>query len=383
MAIEDFLPQEGPRNLPVLYTGAGRNLPAVLNDPSLWTRAAAAAAPALTRAEEVVADVTKGTIKSRLKKLPKGKLALGAAGLGLLGTLLAGTRKPAAVATPYDPSKINYPGTGTTADNAAQRAALDEYLRRSAEVINQSYANVPQLNLPGAAAYNPLSGMTNQMGGATLAEMQSLAQRAAADAAAIRAGGQTGAASINEVYGGGAAELANLAAAPTGEYGSLTPVSGAAAAAPAELAASGAALSDYLRQNQLVSAQDQGFLSELSGILGPAYATQFAMRDTAARAAADARRQELMAQEAMQRQQNQREALSELGLTGAQLQYQLEAERLKQQQERPGLIDPLYVEQAAAEFQQFTPQQLANLRSQGIDTIEEYIGQRLEQLAGQ
>jgi len=333
---------------------------------------------------ETVADALSGTVRPSLRsrlgsrlKPSKKRLAIALPILGAGGYMLASRGETPVPTTPYDPTKIAYPGQAGSASNV--RSSLDRYLESSRQAIIDAYSGQAMPNMPGASALDPLAGMTNQMGGASLAEMQSLANQAASDAAAIRAGGQSGAASINDIYGSAAADLAGLAA-QGGEYGSLTPVSGEMAVAPGQLREAGSALSDYLNQNQLISAQDQGFLSELSGILGPAYANQFLMQDQASRAAAAARQQRMMAEAELNRQQQLQQALAELALSGTQMTLEQE---LKGATPGQGLVDPLIVEEVAAEYLSFTPSQLNSLRSQGIGTIEQYISARLNQLSGE
>ena len=321
--------------------------------------------PAATAAEKT------GNILSRLPKRYTFGLPV-LAGIG--GLLYAGRSGEQAPETPaYDPTKIDRTlGRGAGMSDQA-RTALQDYLKQQEQIIRDAYSGALPA-VPGAEVLNPLAGMTNQMGGATIAEMQALAQRAAQDAGAIRQGGETGARSINDIYGGAAASMADLAAAGGGEFGGLTPVSGAEAVAPGQTRAAGAALGDYLRQNQLIAAQDQGFLSELSGIIGPAYASQFAMQDQAARAAASARQAQLQQQMAMEREQGLREALAELGLTGAQQLFELELEDLRRANEPGVFLNPADLEALADEYDQLTDQQKQSLAvTNDIYSVEDYI----------
>jgi hypothetical protein len=139
--------------------------------------------------------------------------------------------------------------------------------------------------------YEKLTGISNLTGAASLAAMQRLAEQAAATSTGIRAGGETAGRSVQDIYGSAAAQAAEGARLAGVEGSSLTPVSGLAATLPAELRASGATLSDYLTQNQLISAQDAGFLSQLAGQQAPAYANQISRQDQLFRMADMARRQ--------------------------------------------------------------------------------------------
>jgi hypothetical protein len=329
-----------------------------------------------TSASDIIADVTKGTRKPFYRN-PRVILPLTAA--GGIAAYLASAKPGEAPAPLFDPSKIDT-GAGTADKTRSQtQAALDAFLKQQEEIIRQSYAT-PAPAFPGAEVLNPASAATTQMGAATLAEMQQLAARAAQDAGAIRQGGVTGAASINDIYGGAATTAANLAAAGGGEYGGLTPVSGAEAVAPAQTRAAGAALGDYLRQNQLISAQDQGFLSELSGILGTGYANQFAMQDATARAALAARQQQAQMEFNMQREAELRQALAELGLTGAEYNFKLALEDAQREAEPRALVNPAELNALAEQYNDLSDNDKDTLAIvSGIFSATDYINAALAQ----
>lgn len=333
---------------------------------------------------ETVVDVAAGTKKPGIIRRTWGRtpriirygvpvLAGGGAYLAAAGR---GEQTPTAL---FDPSKIET-GAGAAKKTRSQtQAALDAFLKQQEKIIRQSFAT-PAPTFPGAEVLNPVSAATNQMGAATLAEMQALAARAAQDAGAIRQGGITGAASINDIYGGAANTAANLAAAGGGEYGSLTPVSGAEAVAPAQTRTAGAALGDYLRQNQLISAQDQGFLSELSGILGTGYANQFATQDAAARAALAARQQQKQMDYNMKREAELRQALAELGLTGAEYNFKLALEDAKTAAKPQTLVNPAKLNELAEQYNALTDEDKDTLATvSGIFSVEDYINAALTQ----
>jgi len=298
---------------------------------------------------------------------------------GIAAYLAAATGDEQAPERLFDPSKLDL-GTGASDKTRTQtQAALDAFLKQQEQIIRQSFA-APAPAFPGADVLNPASAATNQMGAATLAEMQRLAARAGQDAGSIRQGGMTGAASINDIYGGAATTMADLAAAGGGEYGGLTPVSGAEAVAPGQTRAAGAALGDYLRQNQLISAQDQGFLSELSGILGTGYANQFAMQDATARAALAARQQQAQMEFNMQREAELRQALAELGLTGAEYNFKLALEDAQREAEPRALVNPAELNALAEQYNDLSDNDKDTLAIvSGIFSATDYINAALAQ----
>jgi hypothetical protein len=258
-----------------------------------------AAARMAAQADDSVADVMSGTKKSRTsgflggakskasnlygsyRKRPWWQQAIlpGVGALSLGGALFGGDKE-----VPIDLENINF----NTVDEQIKRQRELAELQR--EIINDKYLNMPELNIPGAEVYNPLSALTNQAGAATIAEMQRLANDAANQAAAIKAAGVQGAAGINSVYGGAADEMSNIGSYG-GEYGAMTPVSGAMATAPSEARMEGQNLANFLQQNQLISAQDAGFIAQSAPQVASGYANQLAINDYIARQQQDMLRQ--------------------------------------------------------------------------------------------
>jgi hypothetical protein len=257
---------------------------------------------------------------------------------------------------------------------------LERFQKEREQLIRNSYANMAAPNLPGAEAYDPISRMSNQMGAATLEEMRRLQQEAAADAAAIRGAGQAGAAELQGIYNAAASDIANTAATTSDEYGSMVPVSGELASLPQDVRAGGDILSQYLAQNELISSQDQGFLSELSNILGPAYANQFSMQDRAARTAAEAARSRAVQEFELQRQRDLQEALAELGLSMSDLRLQAE---LEEDPLGPVITtDTLNSLEKAYNKELKLPGGRRNLEAQGIYNVDDYIRRTYPQQLG-
>jgi hypothetical protein len=334
---------------------------------------------------ETITDVARGTTKSAAENKGLIRRVLGskltkfglpaAAGLYLWNAV---TGEPETPTAPYDPNKVN-PRAGMPADVTAQaQARLDTFLKEQERILREAYAAAP-VAVPGAELLDPASAITNEMGGATIAQMQALAQRAAQDAAATKQAGATGALSINDIYGAGAQSMRDIAAT-SGVGGGLVPVSGEAAVAPAQTAAAGAALADYLQQNQLISAQDQGFLSQLANTLGPAYANQFLMQDRTARAAMAARQQARQQELELERQRNLQQSLAELGLTGAQQRLELDLAALEQEQTPTALLDPKRLAEIAGQYEKLSDEQRQSLAvTNDIYSVEDYINAVLAQ----
>jgi hypothetical protein len=226
----------------------------------------------------------------------------------------------------------------------------------------------------GAAAdYGYLTGMSNQMGGASLAAMQRLADTYGQTATGTRAGGEAGAQALRDIYGKAAGEIqqGSRMAGTTGS--SLVPVSGALAQLPADINRAGGSMADYLAQNELISAQDAGFLSNLSGELGRSYAQQIARQDQTFRMADAARRRAAAAAAAGRASEISREA----NITAAQLAFE-------RAQSRPpalsGADRALAIVAAADEFRGFgdkNSQVRKALAAEGITTPEQYAIYRL------
>ena len=324
-----------------------------------------------------VADVIGGVVKSPrtavniLKKLGLATGALGATG-ALYGALSGG--EPS---SEYDPSLIKYSPVGNAVD---QQSIIDDYIARQTAAINDAYANMPAYNVPGAEMYNPLSAMVNQVGGASIAEMQKLANAAASTGSGIQASGAQGAGAINDIYGGASGQMSDLASYG-GEYGAMTPVSGAMATAPAEAQMQGQNLADYLQQNQMISSQDAGFLAGLAPMLGSGYANELAMMDYAARSEAAIRQQQLQQEMAYGTEREKRQALLELALGGQDMGMKLALEEAMNP--RPTIADPALVKQLAAQYNKFDKQEKQLLEQYKIKTVEDYINYYLARQNGE
>jgi hypothetical protein len=84
----------------------------------------------------------------------------------------------------------------------------------------------------------------------------------------------------------------------------------------------GQSLANYLTQNQLIDAQAQGGMAQLAQMLGPAYANQYALMDTQARAAANANKARTEAEYENNRQSQLAQALGELNMAAADAEYE-------------------------------------------------------------
>lgn len=135
---------------------------------------------------ETVVDVATGTTKPGIIRRTWGRtprsIKYGLPALAGGGAFVSAALRPQQVADPlFDPSKIETGARATEKTRAQTQAALDAFLKKQEEIIRQSYAT-PGQTFTGAEVLNPVSAATNQMGAATLAEMQRLAARAAQDA---------------------------------------------------------------------------------------------------------------------------------------------------------------------------------------------------------
>jgi hypothetical protein len=236
----------------------------------------------------------------------------------------------------YDPSKLVYPKP--LSDEEIETEISKSTTSRNKILEDMKTAPLP--DVPGSEVFDITTGMVNSMGGATLAEMQRLAAEQLLRGGRIQAGGTAGAADINAVYADAASQLED-SAIQGGEYGNMVPVSGEAYAAPGQALETGASLADYLGQSQLITAQDQGFLSELSNILGPAYANQFALQQQAARAQAEVNKQRIQAQIQMQRDQAYQDAVIQSKL--------LEDEQRQSIREKSEAVAEQFIPQAVIE----------------------------------
>lgn len=195
-------------------------------------------------------------------------------------------------------------------------SSLDAFIKAQEDIVRKNYGT-PLPAYPGAEMYDPMSALNTQLAQASSGAMVDLANQYGQSAANIKQGGVTGAASINDIYGSGATAMEQIAAQPTSGYDSMIPVSGEMAVAPDQQRASGASLADYLGQNQLISAQQQGNMAELAQMLGPAYANQYSVMDAQMRAQAEANKARVVADREYQRQQSMNDALTQLQLGAA------------------------------------------------------------------
>jgi hypothetical protein len=327
---------------------------------------AARGADKVGEAADKAADAAKATTKrSRLKK-PLVVAGLGGAGYGGV-RLFSGDAEPSY--GEFTPPTPKLPGT-----------SANDYIAQQRQVLENMYSQLKP-SYPGQEMYDSMSGVNTQLAGASTAAMNELAGQYAKTAADIKAGGQQGAAAINDIYGQGGQYMSDVASAPSGEFGGMVPVSGAAALAPSEQQAAGANLANYLAQNQLISAQTQGGMAELAQMLGPAYSNQFALMDAQARAQAEARKASSLAdftnRMAMERAQTMGEF--ELGAL----------ETMRNEEERQRQLEALYraasmpqnVKQYADEYENGLTdadrRYLAN--NFGIRDAEEYAQFQIEQ----
>jgi hypothetical protein len=255
---------------------------------------------------------------TKVKKLPwwaKAGTGLGLGGLGYgIISSLGGKDTPS-----YDwAGKLNLPTPGAT--TTAEQSAMDDWLAKRTQAVKDAFAYTP--TVPGSEMYNGMSAANNQLGAASMAAMNDLANQYGQGAATIKSRGAAAGQSINDIYGAGAGALEALGSQASGEYDAMTPVSGAAAVAPEQQRMAGQSLANYLTQNQLIDAQAQGGMAQLAQMLGPAYANQYALMDVQARAAADANKARTMAEYENNRQSQLAQALGELNMSAADAEYE-------------------------------------------------------------
>jgi len=285
-------------------------------------------------------------------------------GMGINRLLSQGETVPS-----FDPTKLKYP---TPMDDTQIEAEITNRTSGLNKVV-ESMKTAPLPYIPGSEIFDMSTGMVNSMGGATLAEMQRLAAAQAARGNAIKAAGAAGAGDINAIYADAANQLEN-SAIQGGEYGNMVPVSGEAYAAPGQMQSTGAALSDYLSKSQLINAQDQGFLAQLSDIMGPAYANQLVLQQQAARAGAESNKQKQLAQLQMQRDQAYQDALTQAALMEEETRLKLkeEAKAVAQQ-----YIPPSQANTYANEWSGFSDAEKQQLKAMyDVNNIEEFINLR-------
>ena len=323
-------------------------------------------------------DVVRGGIKRVIPKTWWGKLFAGSGllsvGAGLAG-VLAGKNEPS---TPtLDTSRINFNPYGSGNIN---QDVITKYTEDQKKAVEKFYSELPAYNAPGASMYDPISAMANQAGGASIAEMQKLANAAASAGSGIQASGAQGAGAINDIYGGASGQMSDLASYG-GEYGAMTPVSGAMATAPAEAQMQGQNLADYLKQSQMITSQDAGFLAGLAPMLGSGYANELAMMDYGARAQAAIRQQQMQQERAYETERARQEAMLQITLEG---QGMLADEALRNKQQVRPVTDPITIESWADEYYAYLENgQESLLKADGINTAEDYINRKIAEQYGQ
>lgn len=239
-----------------------------------------------------------------------------AGGLGFMGISKFAGRSDA---PEYDwAGQLNLPTPG--AITTTEQNAMDDWLAKRTQAVKDAFSYTP--TVPGSEMYNGMSAANNQLGAASMAAMNDLANQYGQGAAAIKDRGVTAGQSINDIYGSGAGVLEALGAQASSEYDSMIPVSGEAAVAPGQQRMAGQSLANYLTQNQLIDAQAQGGMAQLAQMLGPAYANQYALMDVQARAAADANKARTMAEYENDRQSQLAQALGELNMSAADAEYE-------------------------------------------------------------
>ena len=254
----------------------------------------------------------------KVKKLPwwaKVGTGLGLGGLGYgVVSKLGGEDAPS-----YDwAGKLNLPTPGAT--TTAEQSAMTDWLAAREKAIREAFTYTP--TVPGAEIYDGMSAANNQLGAASMAAMNDLANQYGQGAAAIKNRGVAAGQSINDIYGSGAGALEALGSQASSEYDSMIPVSGAAAVAPEQQRMAGQSLANYLTQNQLIDAQAQGGMAQLAQMLGPAYANQYALMDVQARAAANANKARTEAEYENDRESQLAQALGELNMSAADAEYE-------------------------------------------------------------
>lgn len=273
----------------------------------------------------------------------------------------------------YDISKIELPKAGVVSpEQAAINAKYDADARA---ILEKAYGFTP--TVPGSEIYDPMSGVTNQLGGASVLSMQDIANQYAQGAAATQARGAQAGQSINDIYGQGASALEALGAQPSSEYDSMIPVYGDAAVAPAQQRMEGQNISDYLTRNQLIDAQAQGGMAELANMLGPAYANQYAMMDRQARMQADADKVRMEAQYRNESSKNLADALAEMELKKLDQNY--ENSRIALALGSAAIPDPAVLNRYVTEYEALTDQELEYyMQKAGVTDVESWINFRIK-----
>ena len=306
----------------------------------------------------------------------KGKVGVGLlGGLGVGGGLFGGAALLGSDTPEYDwAGKLNLPTPGAT--TPAEQIAMDEWMAKRTQAVKDAFAYTP--TVPGSEMYDGMSQANTQLGAASVAAMNDLANQYGQGAAGIKARGQAAGQSINDIYGAGADTMADIGSQSSSAYDALVPVSGAAAVAPEQQRMAGQSLANYLTQNQLIDAQAQGGMAQLAQMLGPAYANQYALMDVQARSAADANKARTMADFENNRQSQLAQALAELNMSAADAEYERRL-RAAEAGNFP-LPDPASLNTMAAQWEDFD-QETKNYYTQmaGVQDAYGWVNYQLQQ----
>lgn len=271
------------------------------------------------------------SLKEQRMTVPRSVLGLGTLGIaGLTAGALAGSEPTTGV---VDLSAIKSPTAGQYDLTKAQEAVYSA-IPYDTQSYNEYSKQLQQLANAGAEAYNTAAGAGTAGTGAAQA--------------------------ATDYYGGAAQQAADIAMADTGSGQSgLVPVSGSAAAAPAELTAAGSALSDYLKATEGIQ----------SGMLG-------ATKESTARQSVGLQQQLAQALQGYQLRDVQavnearRNALADIALQNYKNQAALGAQPYTPVTEAS--LAP-YV----AEWNAFTDADKKRLSKEGIKTPTDYVNRRL------
>jgi hypothetical protein len=148
---------------------------------------------------------------------------------------------------------------------------------------------------------------------------------------------------------------------------------------PEQVRQAGGTMADYLKANQLISAQDAAYLGQLANLQGTGYATQFGRQDEVFRMADQARRQAEARRAAAAAASRNASAQQEALLTMAKLQSEYNRNNPS------GLTvgGTSNISGYVSEWDKASKDknQSAYLRSIGITTPEQYINARLREQA--
>ena len=325
-----------------------------------------------------------GFTKQTWKKLPK-PVRTTIKGATLLGVPYAGYKWATSQSAPsteldysnWDITPYGMPGTSTGS------SVLDDYLKKQRAEVEKYYGSINP-TVPGAEIYDPMSAISAQLGSASSQAMSDLANQYANTAASIKQGGVQGAASINDIYGAGAANMADVASQVGGQYGGIIPVAGAESLAPGQQIAAGQDLANYLAQNQLISAQTQGGMAELAQMLGPAYANQYALIDAQMRAQATANKALKESELRQALEMEKAGAMADITRMGIEQGYQASLSNQGLAEAIQQLATPETINKYAAEYEDLEDRDKAfYANNYGIDSPEAYVRFQLTSLAKQ